>query len=148
MADDMIKIDQPTLERLKTQYTNLLADMDKRLASYQWNTVAPTSKLQLSDPLRLRLGGADFTEAVGLANALEGVRKNLTERFDTTYTNTSNLRWGLQYLLEDSEAVEGLNKMTATDFDSFIPTDNVTSNGTGGVTGGGGGTGRGSGSRT
>jgi hypothetical protein len=145
MADDMIHIDQPTLNRLKTQYVDLLTDLDTRLASYQWDSGDPASTVRLGDPFKLRLGGAEFTEAVGLASALDVVRKNLTGRFDTVYTNASNLRWGLQYLLEDSDAVEHLNTMTSADFESFIPTENTTPDpGAGGGGGRGGGQGSGS----
>ncbi|MGF7239062.1 MAG: hypothetical protein ACQSGP_29525 [Frankia sp.] len=118
-----IKIDEPTLKRLKTEYGSLISDMDTRLANYQWDSGEPKSTLILGEPFPMHLGGADFTEAVGLANALDVVRKNLTGRFDTVYTNASDLYWGLQFLLADSDAVENLAKMTAQQFDQFIPTD-------------------------
>lgn len=130
-TDFTIKIDEATLRRLKTEYGALIEDMDTRLANYQWDGGEPNSTLVLGEPFPLRLGGAEFTAAVGLVKALDVVRKNLTGRFDTVYTNASNLYWGLQFLLEDSDAVEHLTDMTAQQFDQFIPTDSTQGSGDG-----------------
>ncbi len=128
MAENIV-IDEPTLTRLKNKYQALLDDIDLRMTNYTWGT-NPDSQISLGDAFPLRLGGAGFTEAVNLAKDLEKVRTNLTGRIDTTYTNATNLRWGLQYLLDDSSAVEHLNTLTAAEFESFIPTS--TSSATGG----------------
>jgi hypothetical protein len=121
----VIKIDEPTLKRLETKYGNMIGDMDTRLANYQWDGGEPNSTLTLSDPFPMRLGGADFTQAEGLANALDKVRQNLVNRFDTVYENGSDLYWGLQFLLADSNATENLATMTAQQFDGYIPTDST-----------------------
>lgn len=124
MADDyVIKIDEPTLKRLVTKYGNMIGDMDTRLANYQWDRGEPKSTLILSDPFALHLGGADFTQAGNLANALDVVRKNLVNRFDTVYSNAADLYWGLQFLLADSNATEHLASMTAQQFDQYLPAD-------------------------
>jgi hypothetical protein len=126
-----IKIDEPTLQRLRTEYGDLLEDMDTRLADYQWDSGETYSDLTLGDQFPLSLGGAEFAQAVKLAKELDKVRKNLTGRFDTVYSNASNLYWGLQSLLEDTDAVEHLNQMTAEEFSEFIPTETTQGPGDG-----------------
>ncbi len=132
---ETIVIDEATLTSLRDKYAGLLDEIDTRLVNYKWGD-NPDSQLTLGDAFPLRLGGDSFTEAVGLAKDLDSVRQKLTGRIDATYTNATNLRWGLQYLLEDTDAVEHLTTMTGEEFESFIPTSTSTP-GDGGGNGGG-----------
>ncbi|WP_261556597.1 hypothetical protein [Frankia tisae] len=122
---DTIVIDESTLTKLRDKYVGLLDEIDTRLVNYKWGD-NPDSQLTLGDAFPLRLGGGQFAEAVSLASDLDHVRQRLTGRIDSTYTNATNLRWGLQYLLEDSDAVEHLNTMTGEEFESFIPTSSAS----------------------
>ncbi|SNQ46307.1 conserved hypothetical protein [Frankia canadensis] len=124
MAENIV-IDEATLTRLKTEYATLLDDIDTRMSTYKWGN-SPGSRLNLDEQFPLRLGGADFAAAVSLAKDLEKIRQNLTGRIGDTYTNASNLRWGLEYLLADTNHIEPLNKMTAEEFESYIPTSTTT----------------------
>ncbi|MCK9904847.1 hypothetical protein CC117_27360 [Parafrankia colletiae] len=116
-----IKISGKTLETLRQQYGDQSAAIETRLAVYPWAPGNVRATVALAEPLPLRLGGAGFTAGVGLAKAIELVRKNIGERLDTVWTNSDDLNWGLQFLLENSKAVEGFNTMTAAEFESYIP---------------------------
>ncbi|KPM56537.1 hypothetical protein CcI49_00920 [Frankia sp. CcI49] len=122
-----IRMDETALRDRMKEYIGLLDDIDRRSSTFQWGPDA-VSTLALGAPFPLRLGGSGFTEAVGLAQNFERVRQNLVERVNTVYTNTSNLRWGLEYLLADSDAVESANAstLTGTLFDSFMPSQTTT----------------------
>ncbi|CAO5147337.1 conserved hypothetical protein [Frankia sp. AiPs1] len=134
MAENIV-IDEPTLIGLRNKYQGLLDDIDTRMTDYQWGT-NPDSRLSLGDEFTLRLGGADFVEAVGLAKDLGKIREKLAGRVDSTYSDATNLRWGLEYLLQDTDAVEHLTTMSAQEFQSFIPVSTTSATeGSGGQTG-------------
>ncbi|CUU56044.1 hypothetical protein Ga0074812_106299 [Parafrankia irregularis] len=144
MGDEFtIVVDEATLKRLKGEYQALLTDIDLRMNYYKW-TPQSTTAVSLGTAFPLRLGGSGFTEAVGLAQGVELVRQNLVERVNNLYTHATNLRWGLEYLLEEAERTEGENvtTMTAGEFSSYMPGESSTTGaGTTGLGGAGTGTG-------
>ncbi|EFC80118.1 hypothetical protein [Parafrankia sp. EUN1f] len=142
MGDEFtIVVDEATLKRLKGEYQTLLNDIDLRMNYFKW-TPESTTTVSLGTAFPLRLGGSGFTEAVGLAQGVELVRQNLVERVNNLYTHATNLRWGLEYLLEEAERTEGENvtTMTAGEFSSYMPGDtSSTGAGTTGLSGTGAG---------
>ncbi|OAA29204.1 hypothetical protein UG55_100315 [Frankia sp. EI5c] len=138
-----IEVTEQTLQSLRKEYEGLLAEIGDRLATHAWSSGAPA--LSLRRPFPLWLGGAQFTEAVELASALGDLREQIVGRVSSTYSNTSSLYWGLEFLLTDSEAVEELSTLTAAEFEAFIPIGGAQPTGGGAGGGAGGGSGAGSG---
>jgi hypothetical protein len=112
-----IKVDKESLTRLQTEYTDLAADIEKRLNMYHW---AEGSDISLAGPFKIRLGGNNFVAGQDLAKHLERIRTNLVERFTLTYQDSEGLSVGLKALLADTDAVEELNSMTSEQFGTFV----------------------------
>jgi len=118
-----IQIDGDNLTRLKGEYANLIASIEKRLGQFTWS---PTASAYISGPFPLYLGGSGFEAGNLLSQNIETARGKLVTRLGTTYTNAYQLRWGLEFILEDSKALEELNGMSADEFAAFIPTTTPT----------------------
>jgi hypothetical protein len=112
-----IKIDEATLKRLQTEYTDLAAEFKKRADYYPW---ASTGSASIEYPFNLKLGGPAATEPQNLIRAINTIRTNLAERFQLTYGDSDALAGGIKALLADTDAVEDLNGMTADEFGSYV----------------------------
>jgi hypothetical protein len=119
----VIQIDHATLERLLGEYTALVDELDRRRGFYQWGSGGKDVILSLKQPFLLNLGGGDFVEAGRLGTALDTLRQGLVKRLDHVHGHSTAIRWGLQYLLDDSQATEDghLKTMKAGEFSSYFP---------------------------
>src|SRR5262245_4147951 len=111
MANEPIVINAEFLRRLVTKYTGDVDEIDRMHGKiYEYGTL-PGSKVDITRPFALRLGGRGFDEAVDMTRRLDAVRSGLAERFKNARRELYNLEHGIKFLLDDSEAVEQLSTL-------------------------------------
>ena len=137
MKNDPIIINSDSLGKLATKYQVIVGDIDTRVGKgYKWGTDPESFANVATTTLPLRLGGADFTEGVGLANVLETVRTGLVSRLKSVRKTTEDLGYALTWLVQDTNSTEDYANLTASDFQYYIPQSSSSSSSTGGQSSG------------
>lgn len=121
MYNDPIVINQDYLQTLQTKYAGQVDDIDKFYGKVYPYGSLPDSHVDITQPFKLNLGGANFVEAQDMAGVLDGTRSGVATRFKNARGEIYNLEYGIKFLLADSDATEQLSTLSADQFEYFMP---------------------------
>jgi hypothetical protein len=127
---DPIVIDHNELQILSNSWGQRQRDAEDRQSEFNWGTqspvttsASPTGKARgnLGIQWTTKLGVAGYAPGNTMSDKIEGIRKNLAERIKEFGDHAYELHWGLDNLMNDSEACEHFNTMTADNFNAEFP---------------------------
>lgn len=121
MPSNQIVVNEEYLRRLQTEYAAYVDDIDKFHGKIFSHGSLPESKMDITQPFTLRLGGKGFAEAADMGAALDRVRTGLAERIRGARDELDAMEHGIKFLLADSNATEQMGTLTAEQFDYFMP---------------------------
>lgn len=122
MQNDPIVINETYLQHLQTTYTDQVDDIDRLYGKVYPYGALPESSVDITKPFTMKLGGANFNEAIDLVTAIDGVRSGVAGRFKSGRGEIYTLEFGIKFLLADADATEQLNTLSAEQFEYFMPT--------------------------
>ncbi|MER5337465.1 hypothetical protein ACIBTZ_32350 [Micromonospora sp. NPDC049460] len=116
-----IVINESYLRKLHGIYTKQVDEIDLMYGKVYPYGSLPDSTVDITKPLKLRLGGKGFTEAEDLTGAIDVVRGGMAARFKGARSEINNLELGIKFLLADSDAIEQASTLSAEQFEYFMP---------------------------
>ena len=121
MPVNQIIVSEEFLRNLQREYAGYVEILDKTVGKVVAYGVEDGSRVDITQPIPVRLGGKGFDEAVTINGKIEVIRQGLVDRCKKTRTELHHLDYGLQFLLADSDAVEDISTLTSQQFEYFIP---------------------------
>ncbi|MGC4807650.1 hypothetical protein [Micromonospora sp. DT233] len=121
MKNESIVIREDFLKNLQVTYAGQVDSIDKVYGKFYKYGNLVESEVDMTKPFKVRLGGANFSEAVEAVTSLNTVQAGLAARFKSARDEIYILENGVLFLISDAEAVEELNTLSAEQFEYFMP---------------------------
>ncbi|NBE80120.1 hypothetical protein [Micromonospora rubida] len=121
MKNNPIVINEEYLKKLQKTYSDQVDSIDELYGKVFKYGNLPESNVDLTKPFVMRLGGANFSEAVDVVASIDGVRSGVAGRIKSARGEIYTLEHGVKFLLADSEATEQLSTLSAEQFEYFMP---------------------------
>jgi len=131
---EQITIGRPQIQTLVTEYEGLRNDANIHTGPFK-SDVDPVLTIDLSAPPVVLTGPSWYPSGQLLKKQTKVVYTEVHTRAKAVTKQATDLQYGLQFILDDSERTESLNDMSAEQFEAHVPNSAAGTTGTTGTTG-------------